>query len=386
MSRRMGLCAALASVGIMTGTGAAMAEEWPDLPVGVKNGIAARIGDRLVVGLGSTGTDILALDLNDKAAGWQKLAAFDGPATSQPAAAVSGGALYVFSGSGKADAAAAAPVIFDTVHRYDPRADAWETLATTTPVGLLGASAMTLEDGRIAIVGGYNKELFDRYLAEVSAIDKEAEPERWQAVVDDYMGMTPKEYRWNDRVLLFDPTDNSWSDLGANPELPNTGAAVVETAPDEFLIINGEIKPGLRTDAVKRVKFGADGATWSAVAPLPAPTGSEVQEGLAGAYAGLIHDRVIVAGGANFPGARQNADSGHWFAHEGLSKHWASEVFVLDGDLWQEVGELPLGLAYGASFSADGTLLVVGGEDATGTARTDVFALEWNGKDLGILD
>jgi N-acetylneuraminate epimerase len=382
----MGLCAALASVAIMAGMGAAVAEEWPDLPVGIKNGIAAQIGDRLIVGLGSAGTDILALDLNDRAAGWQKLASFDDPAPSQPAAAVSGGALYVFSGSGKADAAAASPVIFDTVHRYDPQADAWETLGTTTPAGLLGASAMTLGDGRIAIIGGYNKELFDRYIADVTAIDKEAEPERWNAVVNDYMGMTPKEYRWNDRVLLFDPADKSWSDLGANPELPNTGAAVVETAPGEFLVINGEIKPGLRTDAVKRVTFGADGATWQAVAPVPAPAGSELQEGLAGAYAGLSHDHVIVAGGANFPGARQNAEAGNWFAHEGLSKHWASDVFVLDGEQWQEVGELPLGLAYGASFSVDDTLLVVGGEDATGTARMDVFALEWNGDKLAILD
>ena len=386
MTCRTGLRIALASVAIVSGMGAAMAEEWPDLPIGIKNGIGVRIGDRLIVGLGSAGTDMLALDLNDRAAGWQKLAAFDGPAPSQPAAAASNGALYVFSGSGKIDPEDAAPVILDTVHRYDPEANAWETLDTTTPVGLLGASAMTLGDGRIAIIGGYNKELFDNYLAEVSAIDREAEPERWNAVVENYMGMTPEEYRWNDRVLLFDPADLSWSDLGANPELPNTGAAIVETAPDEFLIINGEIKPGLRTDMVKRVTFGADGATWTAAPPVPAPAGSEVQEGLAGAYAGLTHDRVIIAGGANFPGARRNAEAGHWFAHEGLSKHWASEVFVLDDDRWQEVGRLPEGLAYGASFSVDDALLLVGGEDEARTARTKVFALEWDGEALDSAD
>ena len=95
MTRRMGLCAALASVAIMAGMGAAVAEEWPDLPVGIKNGIAAQIGDRLIVGLGSAGTES-RLDLNDGAAGWQKLASFDDPAPSRPAAAVSGGALYVF--------------------------------------------------------------------------------------------------------------------------------------------------------------------------------------------------------------------------------------------------------------------------------------------------
>lgn len=376
----VGLLAFVATAGI------AMAEEWPDLPVGVKNGISARIDDKLIVGLGSAGTQIYALDLNDKAAGWQALADFEGPAPSQPATAVSNGVLYVFSGSGKTTPDAASPVIFETVSRYDPATDKWQTLDTTAPVGLLGASAVTLMDDRIAIVGGYNKELFDQYLAEVLAIDKETDPDGWNAVVDGYMGMEPKDYRWNDMVLTYDPAANTWGDLGANPELPNTGSAVVETEPGTFLVINGEIKPGLRTDAVKFVTFGDEAAEWSEAAPVPAPTGSDVQEGLAGAYAGVSNDAVLVAGGANFQGARSAADAGNWYAHDGLSKHWASEIFALQDGNWTQVGQLPDGLAYGGSFSVNDGLLVVGGEDAEKNARTDVFLVQWDGEKLAILD
>ncbi|WP_193143302.1 N-acetylneuraminate epimerase [Meridianimarinicoccus sp. MJW13] len=386
MSRRRQILGGVSALMLATTAATAMAETWPDLPVGVKNGIAARIDDKLIVGLGSAGAQVFALDLNDTAAGWQALADFDGPAPGQPATAVANGALYVFSGSGKATPDAASPIIFDAVSRYDPEANTWETLDTTTPVGLLGASAVTLEDGRIAILGGYNKELFDTYLAEVLAIDKATDPDGWNAVVDAYMGMAPEDYRWNDMVLTYDPAANAWGDLGANPELPNTGSAVVETAPGTFLVINGEIKPGLRTDAVKSVTFDGDAAKWSAIAPVPAPDGSDVQEGLAGAYGGLSNGYVLVAGGANFLGARAAADAGNWYAHEGLSKNWASDVFALKDGQWAQIGQLPDGLAYGGSFTVEDGLLVVGGEDAERNARSEVFLLQWDGESLAITD
>jgi N-acetylneuraminate epimerase len=41
----------------------------------------------------------------------------------------------------------------------------------------LGARAFSVPDGRIAIVGGCNKELFDKYLADVSSIDKDKNPQ-----------------------------------------------------------------------------------------------------------------------------------------------------------------------------------------------------------------
>lgn len=362
------------------------ARDWPALPVGVKNGIAARIDTRLIVGLGSAGAKVFALDLNDRAAGWQPLADFAGPAPSDPATAASGGALYVFGGAGNATPEARFPTVLDTVSRYDPKANIWQLLDTTTPVGLLGASAVTLADGRIAFFGGYNKALFDTYLADITAIDKTTDPEGWNAVVAAFMGRAPQDYHWNDRVLVYDTAANTWADLGADPALPNTGSAVVEATPGTFLIINGEIKPGLRTDTVKSATITADAVTWSKVAAIPAPDGRNVQEGLAGAYAGVSNGTVLVTGGANFQGARAKADAGTWYAHEGLAKHFASEIFALQDGQWVQVGNLPEGLAYGGSFSVDDGLLIVGGEDAAKAARADVFLVQWDGEKLVIVD
>ncbi|MGO4852416.1 N-acetylneuraminate epimerase [Phaeovulum sp. W22_SRMD_FR3] len=373
----MGLTSKLiaSAVGMTVLIGTARAEDWPDLPVGIKNGIAARAENHLYVGLGSAGTDLYALDLTDRAAGWKKLAAFTGPAPSQPAVAVSGGAIYVFSGSGKATPEAAAPVVFDTVYRYDPAQDLWEQLATTTPVGLLGASAVTRADGAIAIFGGYNKAQFDDYLARITAIDKAATPDLWTRTVSDFMGRPPEAYQWNDLVLLYDPVANTWSDLGHNPHLPNTGAALVAMTPTQAALINGEVKPGLRTERVQAVRLDGTKAEWQDLPPLPAAAGSDRQEGVAGAFAGLIGGQVVVAGGANFPGAQARAAEGHWYAHEGLTKHWAQEIFVLTQDGWHQAGMLPEGLAYGAAFSLPEGLLIAGGEDAQGAARREVFLL-----------
>lgn len=361
-------------------------DSWPDLPVGVKSGISARVGDTVYVGLGSAGTEFYSLDLANASEGWVRRAAFTGPATNGAAVAAANGKIYVFSGNGKPTADAKSPIIFETVHVYDTASDSWAPVDTKTPAGLSGARALALSDGRIAIVGGYNKELFDKYLADVSAIDKERDPDGFKKLVNSYMGMEPKDYRWNTKVLAYDPSSNTWSSLGDNPFLPNCDSAISAKSDNTFLIISGEIKPGLRTPNVKSIKFDGDEAVWAQLTDLPAVSDAEPQEGVAGAFAGAVDGTVLVAGGANFPGAQANAAAGKWFAHDGLKKTWRKEVYALAGEKWRQVGSLPHGLAYGAAFATPEGLLVVGGEDEEGKARADVFMLAWNGTTLSRAD
>ncbi len=359
--------------------------DWPRLPIGIKHGVAGQAGQRIYVGLGSAGSALYTLNLAAVADGWRELAPFPGPVTDDAAAAMAGGRLYVFSGAGKARPGDAAPIVFTDVHAYDPASNAWRRLDTLTPVGLLGASARALDDDRIAIFGGYDKTLFDNYVRDLQAIDKDREPARWQALVDGYMGMEPKEYRWNARVLVYTISTNAWSDLGETPYPPTTGAALVE-GDDGILLINGEIKPGLRTAQVSQASITDGEARWSVGAPLPALPGEDSQEGLAGAYAGFSNGALIVAGGVNFPGARGNAEAGRWYAHKGLAKTWRADVYARVDGAWKVAGQLPRGLAYGASFRADDGLLVVGGEDGALTARTEVFLVRWDGSSTVVTD
>lgn len=82
-----------------------------------------------------------------------------------------------------------------------------------------------------------------------------------------------------------------------------------------------------------------------------------------------------MAGGTNFVGARANAASGKWYAHEGFVKGWRTEVYAPGESGWSIAGQLPHGLGYGASFSLTEGVLIVGGEDGQGASRAEVFCL-----------
>ena len=371
---------------VISVSAAQAAEQWPDLPVGIKSGISAQVGNKLFVGLGSAGQDVYALDLSNKTAGWVKTAPYPGPAANGAPAAVSNGKIYVFGGAGKQNKDDKAPIIFDSVFAYDVSNDAWQKLDTKSPVGLLGASAIGLSDGNIAIVGGYNKALFDKYLADIMATDKKTQLDQWNKIVNDYMGMEPSGYKWNDTIYKFNPSNLEWVNAGENPYLPNTGSAIVEMSKDNFLVINGEIKPGLRTPKVKQVNFANSKVAWQEKTQIPALAGDELQEGLAGAFAGKAGEAVLVAGGANFKGARAKAISGQWYAHEGYPKRWNSDIYAYKSNGWSHVGNIKDGLAYGASFTVDGGLLVIGGEDSKRAAHKEVFLIQYDGQKLSIVD
>jgi len=104
---------------------------------------------------------------------------------------------------------------------------------------------------------------------------------------------------------------------------------------------------------------------WEALTPIPD------QEGFATPFAGVVHDRLIVAGGANFPGLKP------WVAG---SKVWYDKVFALDDPrgAWREIGRLPRALAYGASITVDEGIVCIGGSDRDRHYR-EVFLLTLDG-------
>ncbi|MCX9565269.1 N-acetylneuraminic acid mutarotase, partial [Vibrio cholerae] len=178
-----------------------------------------------------------------------------------------------------------------------------EKMNTTSPVGLLGASSYSPDNKQILFFGGYNKAYFDRYLRDISTTDKQANPEAWQRIVDNYMGMKPGDYKWNRNVISYLPEKQEWRDLGISPYLPNCGSATVVEG-NKVTLISGEIKPGLRTAEVKQYEFGAE-QPWHSLLSLPALKTSNTQEGIAGAFSGKTNGVTLVAGGANFHGAKQ---------------------------------------------------------------------------------
>jgi N-acetylneuraminic acid mutarotase len=91
--------------------------------------------------------------------------------------------------------------------------------------------------------------------------------------------------------------------------------------------------------------------------------------GFAGPFAGVSGGALIVAGGANFPGAMP------WERGE---KVWHDSIFVLPktNGQWLTGLKLPHAVAYGISVSMPDGVLFAGGSDARQHFR-DVFLLQW---------
>ena len=96
--------------------------------------------------------------------------------------------------------------------------------------------------------------------------------------------------------------------------------------------------------------------------------------GVAGPFAGVHEDALIVAGGANFPKPVWDRN-----------KAWHDTIYVMvrkgDQYQWMNGGKIPRPMAYGASVSTADGVLCIGGNDSTQTFR-DVFLMQFD-PDLG---
>jgi sialate O-acetylesterase len=87
--------------------------------------------------------------------------------------------------------------------------------------------------------------------------------------------------------------------------------------------------------------------------------------GVSAMFAGVSSDRLVIAGGANFPD-KPAADGGR--------KAYYNDIFVLEDSVWHNPAQLPEGIAYGANASVGNDLIMIGGADADGS-RSSVYRL-----------
>jgi N-acetylneuraminic acid mutarotase/flavin-dependent dehydrogenase len=110
--------------------------------------------------------------------------------------------------------------------------------------------------------------------------------------------------------------------------------------------------------------LAADQLSWEELPSLPD------ELGVAGPFAGVHGDALIVAGGANFPRPVWENEKG-----------WRDWIFVLtnsdDELIWRVGGRLARPIAYGAAVSTPDGVVCMGGNDAK-TTFDNVFLLTWD--------
>ncbi|MGR5294268.1 YjhT family mutarotase [Vibrio mediterranei] len=341
----------------------------PPLPISMKNGIGGLLGRRLYTGLGSAGKRFYYLDIDNLDLGWQITQPFPGCERNDAASVTTDKGIYVFSGAGKMDTDPHVRVLTDS-YFFSKDTQTWSKLDTTIPVGLLGASATSISDHQLIFIGGYCKETFDSLFAKISNASS-ATDERF--ILDSFMSQPIEAYGWNPHIWTFDTRTLRWSKLADNPYLPNCGAGLI-VKDQQILLIEGEIKPGLRSLETKRFQIKANGSVECDL--LHTIVQNEPKhEGIAGGFVGLIDNIPTVAGGAFFVGSQQRFQQGHLFSHQGLVKHHSNAIWQLSDSQWNKVGHLADGKAYGVSVSLDKGIAILGGENQQGQAVTDCFII-----------
>ncbi|NCU04491.1 MAG: hypothetical protein GXC73_10945 [Chitinophagaceae bacterium] len=100
---------------------------------------------------------------------------------------------------------------------------------------------------------------------------------------------------------------------------------------------------------------------WTVAAELPVAANGQPALGFAGMVAGVHNNKLIIAGGANFPEAMP------W---NGGKKKYHDDVYVYakkgNGFILQEKNKLPFSIAYAASVTTNMGILLAGGENENG--------------------
>ncbi len=370
----------LLAIAVTSAIGMAYAKDYPDLPEAVAgSGTGALVGDTLYVGLGSKSDLFYALNLKDKKAQWEKLPAFPGGARNQAVAAGVDGKLYVFGGFHNTDVADNQTA--KDAYAFDTKTKEWTKLTTRSPFGTSAGTSAATYNGKIYFLGGVNENIWDGLFQDAKAAGEEK-----GKVFDKYFAMSAEDFFFNPIVSSYDPATNHWANLGYFPYGGRAGAAL-SIKDGKMLVVNGELKAGLRTPTTELGTIGKASIEWKKLGDLPAPEGDAEQEGIAAAMGGYTNETYLVTGGANFPGVRANYVKGV-FDHRKAkaTKTFRADVYAFDaktGD-WSIVGKLPQGIAGGVAVSYDNKVILAGGKTTGNKALTTVQTMSYDGNKLTI--
>lgn len=243
----------------------------PSLPSSMDNLSAAFNGQEVYVAGGNENGQpcrtFLRLNLANIKKGWEQLPDFPGAARVQPvlAAAESPEGLRIYLAGGfQPIVDNQEPIVPTDILAFDPQTSTWKQETALPPFKdgtnrtLTGGCAVTYQTDKILFMGGVNYDRFlaaiarPLHLAEAEAAQDSSAIARLQAEAKAYMHHPVEWYSFNTTLLQYDLSTKTWSELGDYEQLARAGAGAVIQG-NHLIIINGELKPGIRTPQVNQV-------------------------------------------------------------------------------------------------------------------------------------
>jgi len=221
----------------------------PSLPVTIDNMAGALLDNVLyIVGGNVNGvpsSSVYSLNLSRLEEGWKEEVSVPGNPRVQPVCAAQGGKLYVWGGFSTAGEGREATLSVDG-YAYTPSTKEWKQVATPvdesgTAVSLGGGVALPMGEDAVFCAGGVNKDIF---LQALQGIHKGKE----------YLTRPVEWYQFNRKLMKYDTKTDQWTVLGDYEQGARAGAAMVSDG-SSYYIINGELKPGIRTKDINRINL-----------------------------------------------------------------------------------------------------------------------------------
>ena len=217
-------------------------EKIGDLTFALQNGAAVYKDNKLYVitgkQAGKGSNKVYEYDLNTKEV--KELASVPGEESrTQAIAQLLNGNIYIFSGG---DLTA-----YTDGYKYDFENNTWEAAADVVlndeAISLLGAASVKINETEMLVIGGFNKAVYDDAVYNLGNL-KGNELSNFK---QEYFGADPYKFNWNRNVLIYNCESNSWRTIGEIPFDAPCGEGLVLIG-NKIYSINGEIKPGIRTD------------------------------------------------------------------------------------------------------------------------------------------
>lgn len=247
-------------------------KNWPDLPFRMTN-MAAALVDQTIYVAGGKADDALAnkfisLDLTKKGTDefrWVEHEDFPGPARIQPVGVGQNAAeeahFYLFSGSSYPEDDEKPSVTTDGLE-YNPKTNTWAKISEIRPkngdsFSLHGADGIPIGTHHMLFVGGVNRKKFydawilERQFANAVNLGDSLQIEQVGQKKHEYFLHPPEWYQFNREVLVYHTITNTWTIVDKYPYPGPAGAPMVK-AGNSWYVVNGEIKPGVRSPRVYR--------------------------------------------------------------------------------------------------------------------------------------
>ena len=206
------------------------------LPKAIEQAGYAQVGHTIYVagGISEDGASrsVYAGEVNGIKISWVELPQLPEPLV-QPVAMATESRLYVWGGFNPET-----KEIFTTGWYLDEGSPEWKAIGTPEEnAPFVGATSIALPDGRFAVIGGVDKDIFSWGL---SATGKDKHK---------YMTMEPQAYKFNQNIRVFNPETQTWTVEGRAEKLALAGAGLASDG-NSLYVIGGEIKPGVRTPQI----------------------------------------------------------------------------------------------------------------------------------------